>query len=135
MRIGIVGGGYWGSKHVRVFEAQSQVDEISIIDPRVHVRDQLCRSFPRLRAFASLEEALPFHDAVVIATPPRTHAPLARRALDAGKHVLVEKPLATDVLDARELAVMADRAGLVLMVGHTFEYNAAVWWLRDAVAS
>ena len=60
--------------------------------------------------------------AVVLATPAATHAPLARRLLAAGKHVLVEKPLALSTADAVELATLADERGLVLMVGHTFEF-------------
>jgi predicted dehydrogenase len=72
-------------------------------------------------------------DALVIATPPASHADLALRALIAGKHVLVEKPMATTVPDGRRLVEAAQAAGVVLMAGHTFEYNAAVWALRDAV--
>jgi predicted dehydrogenase len=69
-------------------------------------------------------------DAVVIATPARTHAPLARLALATGRHVLVEKPLALTTADAIALAEQADAAGLVLMAGHTFEYNPAVLKIR-----
>jgi predicted dehydrogenase len=133
MRLGVIGGGYWGSKHVRVLEGLPDVDQLSLADPRAPVREALGRSFPRLRTFAGLDGLLPEVDAVVVATPPRTHHDLARRALDAGKHVLVEKPLATDAAQARQLVETADRSGLVLMSGHTFEFNAAVWWLREAV--
>jgi len=80
-----------------------------------------------------VQVALPLVDAVVVATPPTTHAPLALAALAAGKHVLVEKPLATTGADARRLINAAQDAGRVLMVGHTFEYNAAVWKLRELV--
>jgi predicted dehydrogenase len=74
-------------------------------------------------------------DAVVIATPARTHFPLAAEALAAGKHVLVEKPLALRVEDAVRLARQAEQAERVLMVGHTFEYNPAVLKIRELVAS
>jgi predicted dehydrogenase len=134
MRVGVVGGGYWGSKHVRVLEGLTEVDQLSVVDPRESVRDELARTFPRALTFADLDHALPHVDAVVIATPPRTHVDLAFRALDAGKSVLVEKPLATDAPSARRLVELADRSGLVLMSGHTFEFNPAVWWLRDAVS-
>jgi predicted dehydrogenase len=133
MRISVVGGGYWGSKHVRVLEGFAEVDELSLVDPRESVREDLARTFPRLVTFPALADALPHVDALVIATPPATHADLALRALDAGKAVLVEKPLATDAPSARRLVELAERSGLVLMSGHTFEFNAAVWWLRDAV--
>jgi len=84
--------------------------------------------------FTSLEEALPHVDAVVIATPPTSHTALAMQAVSAGKHVLVEKPLATSTQDAWALVQAAEAAGVTLMVGHTFEYNAAVTALRDLVA-
>jgi predicted dehydrogenase len=70
---------------------------------------------------------------MVIATPPQTHAPLGLTALRAGVGVLIEKPLATSTVQARVLVDTADRFGAVLAVGHTFEYNAAVWKLRDLV--
>jgi predicted dehydrogenase len=78
---------------------------------------------------------MPHVDAAVIATPPTTHVPLGLKLVAAGKHVMVEKPLATSVEDARTLIDAADRAGVVLMVGHTFEYHSAVWKLREMVRS
>ena len=89
----------------------------------------------RARPRASFDEVLadPTVDAVSIATPPATHHPLAKRALEAGKHVLVEKPLATTAADAEELVELAEREGLVLMPGHTFLYSAAVNKVRDLI--
>jgi predicted dehydrogenase len=87
------------------------------------------------RGFTSLGAALPHIDAAVVATPPTTHVHLAAQALAAGKHVLVEKPLATSTADAEALVRAADAAGRVLMVGHTFEHNPAVWALREMVQS
>jgi predicted dehydrogenase len=84
-------------------------------------------------AYASLEDALPHVDAVVIATPPASHAPLALKAIAAGKHVLIEKPMATTTDAARLIIDAAAAAGVVLMPGHTFEHNAAVNKLRDLV--
>jgi predicted dehydrogenase len=112
----------------------AQVEQVCIVDPRVERTTQLVRSYPALLSFGSLAEALDSVDAVVLATPPSTHASLALRALDAGKHVMVEKPLATTVRDATAIAETAEARGLVAMVGHTFEYHAAVWALRDIVA-
>ena len=71
----------------------------------------------------------------MIATPPQTHYPLVKRALEAGKHVLVEKPLATRLDDAHELADLAEDADLVLMPGHTFIYSPAVNTVRDLIQS
>jgi predicted dehydrogenase len=72
-------------------------------------------------------------DAVVVATPVSTHTPLTREALLAGKHVLLEKPIAASSAEATELGALAAQRGLVLMVGHTFVYNPAVRVLRDIV--
>jgi predicted dehydrogenase len=105
-----------------------------VIDPSTERVSALTRGYPGLVSFSSLEEALDCVDAVVIATPPSTHKPLALQALNAGKHVMVEKPLATSVADANEIIETARRHGLTAMVGHTFEYHAAVWALRDIVA-
>ena len=84
-------------------------------------------------AYADIEDALPHVDAVVIVTPPASHAPLALKAIAAGKHVLIEKPMATTADSARMIIDAAAAAGVVLMPGHTFEHNAAVHKLRDLV--
>ncbi len=133
MRVGVVGCGYWGSKHVRVLSMNPRVEQVVVIDPRSERRQDLLRAFPAAASAGTLAEALPKVDAVIIATPPSSHAELALRAVAAGKHVLVEKPMTTSVVDARRLIDAAAAAGVVLMAGHTFEYNAAVWALRDAV--
>jgi predicted dehydrogenase len=133
MRVGVVGCGYWGSRHVRVLQQLDGVADVAVIDWSAERRAVMCRSFPGLRPFPDLEAALEFVDAVVVATPPRTHAALTERALDAGKHVLVEKPMTTSSRSARALIEAARASSLTLMVGHTFEYNAAVQKLREIV--
>jgi predicted dehydrogenase len=86
-----------------------------------------------ITAYADLDDALPRVDAVIIATPPTSHASLALRAIAAGKHVLIEKPMATTTDAARTLIEAAEAVGVVLMPGHTFEHNAAVHKLHDLV--
>ena len=135
MRVGIVGGGYWGSKHVRVMGSLPEVGELSVIDPRPAVRSQLAARHPGLATYDDLGAALRSLDGVVIATPPTTHARIATVALQAGCHVLVEKPLATSSLDAHGLVQLAAEVNRTLMVGHTFEYHSAVWRLREVVAN
>jgi predicted dehydrogenase len=126
LRIGVVGCGYWGARHVRVLSSLSAVGHVALIDVDPHARAPLRAAFPAVSAFSSLDSALPYVDAVVIATPPRSHSALALQALRAGKHVLVEKPLATSAAEAHALVTEAAAARRVLMVGHTFEFNAAV---------
>jgi predicted dehydrogenase len=133
LRVGVVGCGYWGSKHVRVLHAVPEVAEVIAIDRLQDRLSNLKQAFPGLATYSDLESALDSVDAVIIATPPRTHATLALTALAHGKSVLVEKPLATGTADARRIIAEAAARSLVLMVGHTFEYNAAVWKLRELV--
>src|SRR4051794_29004084 len=132
-RVAVVGCGYWGSKHVRVLHATDGVAHVALVDGLAARREGLARQFPGSSTFRSLTAALPYVDAVIIATPPTTHVRLALEAIAAGKHVLVEKPLAPSSREARQLIDAAARAGVTLMVGHTFEYNPAVWKLRELV--
>jgi predicted dehydrogenase len=135
MRVAVVGCGYWGSKHVRVLHSIPGVDRVIAVDQNRDRLESLKQSFPGLIARTSMESALEDVDAVVVATPPGTHVELALRAIEAGKGVLVEKPLATNTADARLIVDEAADRSVVLMVGHTFEYNAAVWKLRELVES
>lgn len=135
IRVGVVGVGYWGSKHVRTLSALGCVSNVAVIDSNPARVEQIARNFPALGCYSHLDEALPHLDAVVIATPPRTHKPLALKAMSAGRHVMVEKPMATSTEDALEMLTAARSMGVTLMVGHTFEYHAAVWKLREQVSS
>src|SRR5215475_15816209 len=103
MRLAVVGCGYWGSKHVRVLHSISEIEQVVVVDPREERLRELKRDFPAIGVFERLEDALDHVDAVIVATPPDTHARLAMTAMHAGKSVLIEKPLATSTLDARQL--------------------------------
>ncbi len=134
-RIALVGCGYWGSKHARVLYSAEGVAEVVLVDSREDRLRNLARSYKTARCYPALRSALPHIDAVVVASPPSTHVPVALAAIRAGKHVLVEKPLAPTSAGARTLVSAAAEQGVVLMVGHTFEYNPAVRKLRDLVQS
>jgi predicted dehydrogenase len=131
LRVGVVGCGYWGSKHIRVLDATEGVAQVVLIDNRPDRLQKLARGFKAAVGFNDLEPALSHVDAVVVATPPSTHVAVALQAIDAGKHVLVEKPLALTTADALRLVNAAAAARVILMVGHTFEYNPAVRKLRE----
>ncbi len=135
LRVGVVGCGYWGSKHVRVLHSLDSVERVAVVDPNPERALQLAHSYPAMDGYATLAEALPHLDAVIIATPPSTHRALALMAIAAGCHVMVEKPLATSSADARAMIDAASVAGVKLMVGHTFEYHSAVWRLRELTRS
>lgn len=104
------------------------------VDPRFRQIDGGSQRIDHgITAYADLADALPHVDAVIIATPPASHALLGQEAIAAGKDVLIEKPLATTTEAAQALVDAAEAVGVVLMPGHTFEHNAAVHKLRDLV--
>jgi predicted dehydrogenase len=135
MRVGVIGCGYWGAKHVRVLSSLPEVSLVVAIDKQTARTEPLKRMFPSALTATDVDDVMDLIDAVVIATPPLSHAPLARKMLAAGKHVMVEKPMTASAAEARELIAMADDAGLTLATGHTFEHNAVVRALRDMVAA
>jgi predicted dehydrogenase len=134
VKVGVVGYGYWGPKLVRNFSEMSKATLSWVADLDQGRLDRLRANYPSLQTTRDYDEMLRSDiDAVVVATPIRTHYRLAKAALLAGKHVLVEKPLTASGHEADELIELAEQRNLRLMVGHTFEYNAAIRALRDIV--
>ena len=134
VRVGVVGVGYWGSKHMRVLRSTTGVASVIGIDQRfTGTARRPQRIDVDVLGYADLAEAIPNVDALVIATPPSHHARLGLQAIEEGKHVLIEKPLATTTAEAQLVVEAASAAGVVLMPGHTLEHNAAVRKLRDLV--
>jgi len=133
-RVGVIGCGYWGPHLVRNLHEVPEAGLVAVADPRQERLDFIGSRYPGVRLFADVQRLLATDvDAVVVASPIHTHYALAREALLAGKHVLVEKPLATNVVEAAELVTLARRQRRVLMAGHTFVYNPAVRELRRLV--
>jgi len=128
IRIGVLGAGHWGPNLIRNFHNQQQSEVGWIIERDPQRLAQVAQHFPGLQVGNDPQQVLddPKVDAVVIATPTTTHYALARAALEHGKHVLVEKPMATESRQATELCALAANGRLVLMVGHVFVYNPAV---------
>lgn len=126
--VAVVGVGYWGPNLVRNFYVSDDWSVRYVVDQDAARLERLLRLYPAIAGCASIDAALadPAVEAVAIATPPRTHYALAVRAIDAGKHVLVEKPLAESSRDAEDLCGRAQRAGVRLMADHTFLYTGAV---------
>lgn len=131
-KLAVIGYGYWGSKHVRVLSSMPGV-HVTVVDADSDRLMEAARHHAGVGLAGDLDQVADDVDGVVVATPPGSHAALALRAIDAGLHVLVEKPLTTSVADAETLVDRAARRGTHLMVGHTFEYNPAVWKLRELV--
>ena len=132
-----LGCGYWGPNLLRNFSALPGCTVKYVADASAERRTFVERNFPRTTAIESADAALDDAavDAIVVATPAATHFELARRALEAGKHILVEKPLATTVDEVDALARIADQRELVIMAGHTFIYNAAVQYVKRLIDS
>lgn len=136
IRVGVIGCGYWGPLHVRVFDSLPGATVTMVADLSPHRLAHIQELYPHIPTTQRLEDLLAGPvDAVVISTPAGTHAALAERALTQDKHVLVEKPLATSLIDAEALVALAAARGRTLMSGHTFVYHAAVRELRRLVAA
>jgi predicted dehydrogenase len=135
IRIGVVGLGYWGPNLARNFAAIDGCELTWLCDGSEEVKSKLAGAFPGVRSTSQIEDLLTDAelDAVVLATPVPTHAELAVRVANAGKHCFVEKPLATTVADAQLAVDAAERAGRILMVGHLLEYHPAVTRLKELV--
>lgn len=136
LRFGVIGWGYWGPKIARNLEALPHSTLAMVADMDAFRLAKLPLNQPWIQTTTQVKDILRSDiDAVVIATPVRTHFQLAREALLHDKHVLVEKPLTASVEEAEELVALAQERQRILMVGHTFEYNPAVNELRKLVQS
>ena len=136
LRFGVIGWGYWGPKMARNLDSlpHAMVTMVADLDAHRLATVPINQLLPQLTT--QVEQLWRSDiDGVVIATPVQTHYRLAREALLHGKHVLVEKPLTTNIAEAEELIALANEQERVLMVGHTFEYNPAVNELRRLVRS
>jgi len=133
--IGVIGYGYWGPNVARNFAETRGAELRAVCDQRPERLAQAQARHPQARTVRDVAEVLadPLIDAVVIATAVSSHFDLARRALEAGKHVLVEKPLTSTADEARRLIDEAGRRGLQLAVDHTFAYTGAVRRIRELV--
>jgi predicted dehydrogenase len=133
--LAVIGAGYWGPNLVRTAQQTAGVHLEYLCDLDVDRARTVLGEYSTVRATASLDEVLadPNVTAVAVATPAATHLAVARQALAAGKHVLVEKPLAANLDDGRDLVELAERNGLVLMLDHTYCYTPVVAHLRELV--
>lgn len=132
LRVAVVGVGYWGTRHLRVLRSTTGVTAVIGVDERFtrtgNESPEIDHGIP---TYSCIEDALPHVDAVIIATPPSSHASLGLKAIESGKHVLIEKPMAPTTGTALRLIEAASAANVFLMPGHTFEHNAAVHKLRE----
>ncbi|MCE9614613.1 MAG: Gfo/Idh/MocA family oxidoreductase [Lentisphaerae bacterium] len=136
-RVGVVGCGYWGPNLVRNFRALRGCTMAAVSDMDggrlQHIRDL----YPGIETYTSFDQMLADGNlqALAIATPVRLHFPLAQKALESGKHVFIEKPMAASVSECERLVEIAARQKLILMIGHTFLYAPAVRMVKEIVTA
>jgi predicted dehydrogenase len=137
LSVGVVGLGYWGPNLARNFSELPGCRLTALCDLDPERMEKMAEIYPEVARFASFNQMLEETnlDVVVIATPVHQHFPLGKAALLAGKHVLIEKPLASSVAECEELIELADSRGLTLMVGHVFVYSASVRMIRKIIES
>lgn len=137
INIGVVGCGYWGPNLIRNFNQNSDCRMKTACDLEKGRLDYIEELYPGIQTTKDFEEFIKDEtiDAVAIATPVNTHFPLVKKALEHGKHVLIEKPMAASTDQCKELIKLAKDKNRILMVGHTFEYTAAVNTAREIIQS
>jgi len=131
----VIGAGYWGVNHVRNFHELGALR--MVCDTSRPSLERIAKMFPDIRIENDFRTALSDENVrgVVVATPAETHYQIACLAIEAGKDVLVEKPLTLDVAEGEQLVKLATERGSILMVGHLLEYHAAVLRLRELIES
>lgn len=137
INIAQIGVGYWGPNLLRNLVMSKNCTVKTVVDFSKERRDYVQGLYPAVKVAADVKEVFQDAeiDAVVIATPVRTHFELSTRALKAGKHILVEKPLATSVAEVDQIGKIATEKNLLVMAGHTFLFNAAVRYAKTVIDS
>ena len=132
LRVAVVGAGDWGKNFIRVLQRLTDVELSYCCDSDQGCRQIISQNHPGLKVTDKFEDILtkPSIDAVIISSSAVSHYPLAKAALEAGKHVFVEKPLALRASHAEEMAALAEKKKLKLMVGHLLIYHPAVSYLK-----
>lgn len=134
LRIGVVGCGYWGPNLIRNFVELPDAEVVAVADTSENRLDAMKARYPALVTTKDYRQFFDMAlDAVVVATPPAVHYPIARDCLEHDLHVMVEKPLTLNSQDGLALCTLADQRDLILMVGHTFEYNPAVRAIKETI--
>lgn len=136
IRIGLIGYGYWGPNIARNLMESDLFDLAVISDSSESQQIRAAKKFPTPRIAQSVDDIINDKtiEAVAIVTPPESHFPLAKKCLEAGKHVLIEKPVTTKSSDALELIEIASTRNLAIMVDHTFVYSPPVEFIRNYIA-
>lgn len=135
IKIGVIGFGYWGPNIVRNFSVLDGVKVLSVADISQEALKRVQKNYPNLKVRSNPDDILNSSeiDAVAIATPVYSHFELAKKALENGKHVFVEKPFTSTVREAEELIEIAEKRKLKIMVDHTFLFTGAVIKIKELI--
>ena len=137
LNIAQIGVGYWGPNLLRNLDANSLCTVKAVVDLSKERRNFVSSHYPNIQTTDDIEAIINDSDidGIVIATPVSTHFDLTMKSLHAGKHILVEKPMATKTDQVREISQLARKKELVAMVGHTFLFNSAVRYVKSIIES
>jgi predicted dehydrogenase len=135
VNVAVCGAGYWGKNVIRAFNDVAAAQLRYVCDLDESLLAALKIRYPNIRMTTAYDEVLGDDEvrAVAVVTPPGSHFEVARRALDAGKDVFVEKPMTLSVEDAKALVAFAEARGRILMVGHLLEYHPGLWKLKQLI--
>jgi predicted dehydrogenase len=135
LALGIIGSSSWGINYVRLLNQFVDTDLVAVCDQDERIINNVNITFPSIKTFINMADLLELEhlDAVIVSTNPTTHYDITRFFLEAGKHVLVEKPMTTRSIDSRLLISIADEKNLVLMVGYIFLYNPGVEKIKSYI--
>lgn len=135
IKVGVVGAGYWGPNIIRNFNQNPNCDMAICCDMDEKRLSHMSRLYPSMKTTSNYDDLTtdPSINAIAVCTHVSAHYPLAKKALEAGKHVLIEKPMTSKVSEAEELVELAKKNDLVLMVDHTFEYTAGVNKMKELI--
>jgi len=135
IRMGVIGYGYWGPNIVRNFMNTDGVIMAAVCDIQAEAREKAARAWPGIKTYSDCDELIKSADidAIAVVTPVYTHYELARKVLENGKHVFVEKPFTSTVRQAEDLIELAERKNLTIMVDHTFLFTGAVRKIKELI--
>lgn len=131
MKVGVIGCGYWGPNLVRNLIETNRCESVYCYDVNPEPMQKVGRRYPLAQLASSLEQLLDACDAVMVATPVLSHCQIAKLALERGKGVFVEKPMAASSAECEEMIELAEQKRVTLMVGHTFIYSPPVRKIRE----
>lgn len=134
LRVAVIGAGHWGPNHARNFENMRETELVAIVDQNAERLRAMAERYPNIQIFDTYQKLFDLNlDAVVIVTPPATHYEIAKDCLNHGLHVFAEKPLTLEAQDSEHLIQIAESKNLVLMVGHIYEHNVAIKYIKNLI--